>query len=307
MTWGAPEQIPGWELLPISEYASIVWRVASVERKAMHLGSRYCPTRIAPYSEMDPYGGLVHPSCDDVGCLDLHHDLLAITSTKVAAQLGRGARPLRPAAYLARVTSNALADHKRSRRASMGLPARPHRKDGVAGKVRQALEADGSRVGEWHATMFRILCAYIGTSGRQSHQWPIEGLLLERMNHFPEAGPELNNSTQVKREIDLVVAVAQNVAGHQWTFVNLTMPLITGVIHDELPDEVTYEQSDPTDAMLATDLRKCYLRLRKLGTQRKDAIRKAAVEVTGHELTSVTPEIERWLQELEAVGSGISR
>ncbi|HMQ64829.1 MAG TPA: hypothetical protein PJ992_00945 [Arachnia sp.] len=89
-------------------------------------------------------------------------------------------------------------------------------------------------------------------------------------------------------------------AGHDWVYTNLTLPLQAHGHHAELTDFVASTTfDDPESAILAARLRAAYQRHRAAGLTTDAAFTRASVEVTGLPAPELTPDLAIALEELE--------
>ncbi|TRY16880.1 hypothetical protein FOJ82_13485 [Tessaracoccus rhinocerotis] len=271
------------------------WNASREDRGTKFHNRGTCYTREAPYGPQDPHGRGLHEVCRGAGCLDLLHELVAAILLKLMAKLD-GGTVADPGAYAYRVARTALVELSRSARTAAGYPAKPGRDDGVPARVNVALlDAAGHR-GPWLVVLFRILRAYPFSPNHVAGRWPIDGLLQEREKHFPDEG---STTSMVRREVAMVIQVAKQVAGQDWVYSNLTLPLLSNGGGQTLPENLCRPEDDHIEQLLAAMFKDAYLRLRRCGHVALDAYRVATVEVTGRPAPKPTPQILTALRELE--------
>ena len=281
---GALGTLSLWGDIDVEQIAPPTWTATAEARKARHRETGYCPTWRAPYGPQDPLGELVHGVCRNNGCFDIYHDLLAGVVSKVRrhVELHPGQPIDNLPAYVSRVARRELSELQRSGRTRRGLPAKPTRNDGVAGRINSVLRRD-PLTGEWLEVLFRILRAYPFSPHHVCGAWPIDGLVEERAKYLPGG-----SATLVRREIDLVMATATTEAGWDWAYENLTAPLMTEGDPGELPDDAP----DPdtvrfADTAMAGRLKDVYWGFRGRGFSARAALTEASREVCGF-----VPEID---------------
>ena len=283
------------------QLADAAWLTARAERVVRYHAHGSCPTRHAPYGGHDPDAASVHTACRASGCLDLHHDLLARLMRKLGSHPDpSGIKDL--GAYAYRVAGTELVEMKRAERTAVGFPAKPTRRDGAAGRVEVALEASGVD-GAWLVTLFRILRAYPFSPTHVPGRWPVDGLATERARYFPD---ETGQAAAVQRDIAGVLARAADLAGHQWVYDNLTLPLNAGGAPSVLPDNHAASTDDDTHALMGRMLLQAYLRERSAGLGQREALAAAARRVTGLGAPAHTRDVQRALNELEDAAGGLA-
>lgn len=282
--------------------ADAVWVATRADRAAHHHPHGHCPTRLAPYGTEDPVAATVHSTCRGVGCLDLHHELLARVMRKLDDHRDpAGIKNL--SAYAYRMARTELVELKRAERTAVGFPAKPTRRDGAAGRVEAALEASGPD-GAWLATLFRILRAYPFSPTHVPGRWPVDGLAVERGQFFPD---EPDQPAAVRRDIATVLTRAADLAGRSWVYDNLTLPLNASGTPSALPESHRADDSDDqTHALMGRMLLRAYLRERAAGLTQRDALAVAARQVTGLGAPLHTRAVEQALNELEDAASGLA-
>lgn len=241
-------------------------------------------------------GDGVDEACSSSGCLGFFHDLLIRVVHKIRRH--HELHPEQPVdnlpGFAAQVARSEITELQRAQRVSRGLPAKPTRNDGVAGRINSVLARD-AHTGEWLVTLFRIMRAYPFSHHHVCGSWPIDGLAEERAKFLPGG-----DARQVRREIDLVLATATAEAGRTWVFNNLVMPLMSHGDHIELtPDQPDPKETNYDDAALATLLREAYWRYRGRGYSSRAALRVASQQVCGIR-APINAETDKILNELEA-------
>lgn len=273
--------------------AHAAWMATREERADRYHRGLHCPTRTAPYGTFDPYGQAIPELCAAAGCLDLLHDLIARVLTKLDAP---AARIDNLAAFSCSVARRELVEVKRAERARAGLPARPSRTDGVAGRVDAVLRQTGDGTAEWLVALFRIMRTYPYRPLHVPGRWPVDGLTRERELLLPH---ETSSPIVVRTEIARVLRIAKDVAGHDWVYTNLTLPLQAHGAQSELPDMLPATNPDAETMILGRQLKQTYQRLRLAGLNPDTAFARAAFEVTGLAAPLLTPELIEALAELE--------
>lgn len=226
------------------------------------------------------------------------HELMSLAVVKIRVQRERHpSTPIaNPGAYAERTMRSELVEWHRTARVAQGFPAKPSRSDGVAGRVVLALDGSGPGEHGWLVTLFRIMRSYPFSPDHVCGRWPVDGLCIERLNYFPDqpVGPET-----IRREISLVMAVARRVAGPQWVYDNLVMPLTSNGETCRLPEDWARDEELDLESLLSRWLRTSYLRHRAAGLARHAALRLASLEVTGLEPPEAGPALDLLLHELE--------
>ena len=253
-----------WSGIDIAPVAEAAWHIAHAERSARFHRLASCPTRTAPYGRKDPEGTGLHPSCQETGCLDLHHDLIE----RMVNQLARDNRrhPDRVIknlpAYLTRVARSQLSEQKRAERVRIGAQAKPTRSDGAAGRVMARFEAIGGLRGEWLTRLFRIMRSYPFSSTHVPGRWPVDGLVEERAK-LPDGHTPTRE--EIRKDIAFVTETSTHILGSRWVHENLTIPLISNGAFEELREEHTATDIDLTDVVLGKQLIAVYRHLRAGG------------------------------------------
>lgn len=277
--------------------AEATWSATRDERRARFHRGAPCPTRVAPYGATDPYARRVHELCAQSGCMDLVHDVIARVLKKLDTTPGKIDDP---AAYTFQIASRELIEVKRSTRSNSGFPARPSRNDGVAARVNAELETRSDHRGAWLISLFRILRAYPFSTHHVPGRWPVDGLVEERAAQLPG---EPQSRTVVRREIAEVIAIATLIAGHDWVYTNITLPLHAHGNQAELQECNDGTDVDLESAILGVRLREAYLHHRTAGLSTQDSFTRAAVEATGLTAPAITSDLAAALDELEAQAS----
>lgn len=107
-------------------------------------------------------------------------------------------------------------------------------------------------------------------------------------------GPET-----VRHEIEWVMTVARRVAGPQWVYDNLVMPLTSNGATCPLPEDHACDEELDVESLLSRWLRVSYLRHRTAGLARHTALRLASLKVTGLEPPAPGPTVDLLLRELD--------
>ena len=226
---------PQGEAMSWQEMGVLVWPHTRQERNRLHGQHAYCP---APKS-WDPDIHSLDARCESVGCFDLFHDVLLAT----VHRMNQHDRPptTNVPAYVARVVQHELVERQRRHRVSMGFPAKPSRSDGVAGRVIAAITAGSSEPDRtWLVSLFRILRSYPFTPGRTTSVWPLDGLTAEKCQ--ADSHPRTIGSSEARAElrgdVEHVLAIARQVAGPQWVFDNIQLPMLAFHGCVELPEQL---------------------------------------------------------------------
>lgn len=276
--------------------APATWTATAEARAAQHSPGGYCPTRRVPYGPWDPRGKLVAEACHSSGCFDIFHELLIGVIAKVRRHIelhpGRSIDNL--PAFASSVARTEVTELQRTGRTRRGLPAKPTRNDGAAGRINSVL-ARNPEIGEWLIILFRILRAYPFSRHHVCGSWPIDGLVEERAKYLPGG-----DTSVVRREIDLVLATATAEAGFDWMYDNLTGPLMSEGVPGELADDLPDAAAVPfADKAMAGLLHRAYWAYRGQGYSRRAALAEASREVCGF-VPAIDATMEEILDELEA-------
>ncbi len=284
------------ELTPEQRMAEAAWLATRDDRRARVHRNGFCLTKVAPYGGDDPLASRVHDVCRDSGCLDLLHELLARMLAKLGPD-GSATAISDTGAYYYRVATRELVEIKRGERTALGFPAKPTRLDGAAGRVDAALRAGDETSGEWLGSLLRIMLAYPYSPHHVAGRWPVDGLATERAHHYPH---EADQPDAVRHDIATVLACATDVAGRQWVYDNLTLPLNSSGPSTAIPETMAVEPRDETHALTGRLLAQAYRKHRAKGLAKRDAFTAAVLEVTGLEAPRHTRAIEQALSELES-------
>lgn len=281
-------------LLMLQCVAEAAWGATREERKTRFHNGYPCPTRTVPYGAANRDGHLAHERCVLSGCLDLFHDVVVHVLIKLGAEEESAVD--NPAAFSFRIASRELVEVKRNERSHSGFPAKPTRNDGVAGRVNAALDSHHDDHGAWLVALFRILRSYPFSSQHVPGRWPVEGLAQERARRLPR---ETSSPEIVRLEISQVMSIATTVAGPDWVYTNLTLPIQASGARAELPDTLASPSEDVETRILCGRLRETYQHLRRAGLTPQQAFADAALQVTGLPAPLITPELAEALEELE--------
>ena len=296
MGLGLLETTTLWGGIDVVRIAPATWTATAEARAAQHSPGGYCPTRRVPYGPADLRAELVADACHSTGCFDIFHDLLVGVVAKVRRhiELHPGQSIDNLPAFASSVARCQVSELQRTGRTRRGLPAKPTRNDGAAGRVNCVL-ARKPEIGEWLVILFRILRAYPFSRHHVCGSWPIDGLVEERAKYLPGG-----DRSVVRREIDLVMATATAEAGFAWMYDNLTGPLMSEGVPGELADDVADPAPVPfADKAMAGLLHRAYLDLRGRGYSRRAALAEASREVCGI-VPVIDAAMEEILDELEA-------
>ena len=138
-------------------------------------GACLCPTRFAPYGHADPLAQQANLRCWEDGCMGIVHSIYAATSDRLARRAGSDRQAVADRMRYARtVVASQVAELDRGRRVARGLPARPTRNDGIAGRINEALDAAaaGPTEARWLVQLFRMIRGYVCRDNRTSTTWP---------------------------------------------------------------------------------------------------------------------------------------
>lgn len=263
--------------------AEFVWFGTATLRRRAHVavGQRACPTRAAPYTSAV---ATVHQLCRDSDCLGIVHDVYARVLGRLE-QLGESLAMVaeRPG-YVRRMVGSQVADYEREARVRRGLPAKPTRNDGIAGRVNDALEECVE--GEWLRILFRVMRGYACRDGRTSSAWPLDAWTGEKSAHdggLRGVGTAAARA-ELLRDIQTVLRVAGRVAGKPWVNDAILHPLQTCMLPlDAEHDKTAAPQAQHADVVAITDLRRRFRRLTLAGVPVEAALRQSALEVLGAE------------------------
>lgn len=274
--------------------ATAAWQASRELRAARFHPAGACPTRSAPYGAADPQARGTHEICAASGCLDLFHEVTTRVLEKLdGADLSRVADL---AAFAFRIAGRELVEIGRAERTRLGFPARPTRGDGIPGRVNTALREAHAHQGEWLVALFRIMRSYPFSPRHVCGRWPVAGLVHERATILPG---EASSAALVHREIGRVLSIARRVAGHDWVYANLLLPLNAHGSSAELSETLTTVTPDPETAILGAELTRTYQRFRLAGLSPQTAFARTSLEVVGLPAPLLTPELTEALEELE--------
>lgn len=219
------------------EVAVLLWPLTREVRDQLHGPHTGCPTRRIPYSERDPDARWLSATCRAAGCLDHLHELLLATMNRLEHTDLSTVQDL--PRFVSRVARNQLVELRRHERVAAGYPAKPTRTDGIPGRVCLALSSVADPASRsWFPVLFRILRAYPFAPGRTTATWPLDGLTAEKSGM--DGRPRLIASRQARQEIaddiHAVLAIAEQVAGRDWVYDNITSPLLAYRTMTELTD-----------------------------------------------------------------------
>lgn len=282
--------IGDWGVETTGVLAAAAWRTSTKERVQRFHAQYFCPTRNIPYSDLDPAATQVHGACRAGGCLDYFHELL----TRVLHKLARRTHVKQLASYATRVAQAEIVELRRAERTAMGFAARPTRTDGVPGRVAQALDAQDPT--GWLRRLFRIMRSCPFSPHHVPGQWPIEGLRAELQQHHPAAD---DCAQRIRQDIKQVMRIATEIAGKDWVYEQLTLPVITGRAAAPLPSEPPAQDSVELDEVLHAQLRGAYTAARSAGMSPHTALARAAMQVTGLPLPRLDRETRSALADLD--------
>lgn len=220
----------------MEDLAVLIWQETVAVRREAHASSGVldrCPSRLAPYGPQDPHGVCLDSTCRDCGCLDLVHEVFCRCSAKLTAAVERAAAApeergvRRPAGYARLIVRNEVTEMVRAERVARGMPAKPSRSDGVAGRVNRALLAragDDQTAGQWLVVLFRVMRSYVCRPGRTSGEWPLDALCSHKSacDGVLRVVGGCAARQELRADVDTVLAVAIAEAGHTWVYENLT-------------------------------------------------------------------------------------
>lgn len=295
--------------LTLPELSDLIWQHTAAQRRQLHrdAGMSGCPSRQAPYGPEEEGHRPVPPSCFAVGCLDLVHDLLLDVRGKLDKRYSAGGTmPAEPHRYANSVVVNSVRDRRREGRVARGLPAKPTRTDGVAGRVIAALrdEASDPDASAWRVTLFGLVRAYPCTLGWPGRNWPLDAWSQEktrRDRQLRDIG-SIAARTEISNDIEEVLRTADEVAGPQWRYDNITQPMLHGT--DPIPHDLVPEwhpdhptEAGPDDEVLMLLFESCYAQLCAddpglTPAGRRAAARAAARRIFGEPGAAMGPGLE---------------
>lgn len=294
---------PVFATLTLEDLSLISWQATAHARRQLHASTHgaSCPTRFAPYSSANPTGAATDARCDTAGCVDLFHDVLADTLSRLrATPPDTASRVEEPARYVGRVVGRLVVDRARSDRVRLGLPAKPGRTDGRAGRVRDALRVADPERAEWLEALLRMLLSYAHKAGRTAAVWPLDGWALEKCKHdhrLRDIGVESRD--EIRSDIAEVIRTATAVLGPAWVHVNIHHPLLCAMPPEAIDEAVPAPPVEFDDLTLTAWLRTEYVSRRRAGESPDESARWAVRRVAGRELGVPDPEVRRAIRELE--------
>lgn len=243
--------------LPPAPVVAAVWSELWPLRDFAH-GPRRCPTSAARAAALLA-GTPVPRDCE--GCYDLLVDCLTLLPD----------RPVRPA-YVRTVARHLAADRMRQANAALHGVSRPDRRDGAVGRVRAALtdQPDGT----WLDTLLTLVLRAASTRGPVPvTTWPLAAFAEARARHTTSPG-------SVRREVDVVLATAERVAGRDWVDAYVHAPLRArsaayGALRLDDPETPDVPDTPTADAPLTAAF------WARLSGDAPAALRAAATAVTG--------------------------
>ena len=282
---------------------SLVWQLSRRVRRTAHLsaGHRSCATVIAPYSPQDPNGRLIREICVLDGCLDIAHDIIVSVSARLAADSTLVRDDGR---YVNSIVSREVSNYERSQRAALGLPAKPTRSDGVAGKVIAELNrrAATENEGEWLVQLFRMIRAHVCRM-HQGNDWPIDHWLAIKYEAAGRLRLERpDERAEIKREIVLVLATAREVAGQAWVHHNILHPLLANRYAEQIDDAALTLSAIESEDPFRNDADRfgmAYILARRKGDHAEEAFRTAFTQVFDRNPPPLSREHRRHLLKME--------
>ena len=274
------------------ELASVVWWGTHTLRVRAHAarGASLCPTRFAPYGHADPLAQQANLRCWEDGCMGIVHSIYAATSDRLARRAGSDRQAVADRMRYARtVVASQVAELDRGRRVARGLPARPTRNDGTAGRINEALDAAaaGPTEARWLVQLFRMIRGYVCRDNRTSTTWPTDAWAAEKCR--ADGGVRGLGTDAVRQEIlddiHTVLSEAQRVAGRAWVNVSILHPLmaVVGPLTDEFAQQLPGSDPDPAEQALLRQFMTRYAAYRRRGQHPAGAFRTASLEVFGQE------------------------
>jgi hypothetical protein len=280
-----------------AELAEIVWSGTASLRVRAHAaaGDTRCRTRIAPYS--DNLGATPHQACRDTGCLGIMHEIYARTASRLFQSGERNSHIANRLAYARRIVATQIADFDRERRVARGLPARPTRNDGIAGRINQAMDSicSDSEASTWLTTLFRMIRGYVCRDNRSSGAWPLDIWAGEksRIDGCMRLVGSASARAEITADIRQVLAIAEKVAGRSWVNASILHPLLTYTtpLTGAVCDTVTARQPHPVELISADDLRQRFWTLVSGGLDAQSSWVRAARDVMGRDPVSDVTDI----------------
>lgn len=207
----------------LARLAESAWWESSALRLAAHrqAGMSGCPTRHAPYAARDAAGAAANRVCEAHGCLDVFHEVLLGCLEKLAGGIPERVEDVNR--YLRRVVANEVADLERRARVRRGGPAKPTRTDGVPGRVIAAIQRETGDESEWLIAVFRMVRSYPHRPGSLATAWPLDGWTAEKSAHDGRMRVlgTASARTEIRGDIDRVLAIATREAGAPWVHDNI--------------------------------------------------------------------------------------
>ena len=290
--------------------AELVWYGTEKLRLRAHLtyGTSSCPSRSTPY-----VGGFSGSQvCRDDGCIGVMHEVYAGTVSRLS-QSSAAHEIASRLAYARRIVATQVADLERSRRVARGMPAKPTRSDGIAGRIIAALTADcpSQERAVWLTALFRMMRGYACRDQRTSSEWPLDMWAAEKTRIDGQL--RLVGSTGVRAEvrgdIATVLNTSERIAGRRWVMDTILHPLlmVRVPLAEELERWIPALESPLVDHILAGQVQARFAELTAAGLDAQSAWRRSVRDITGQE-----PVDEVWtvLDDLHGhsrVGSGTRR
>jgi hypothetical protein len=299
----------------------VVWQATAKQRHELHRTANQfrCTQANAPYAESrsvtvsesasrapaQPNPKFV-VDCAGVGCLDFYHDVLVVAYDKLE---GLSARAQDWDRYLYRTVANVVADHKRTQRAKLGLPARPSRLDGRVGLVIEQIESEFPDQAEWLGCLFQMMREHVCRLGRTTTTWPLETWVGDQVKHgATPKDQEQDPLRSLSRDIERVTQIARKLLGQEWVYTNLT-----GALHQwsatselestELGAKAGAVAPDHESTLMSKALFNEYARARLAGRSSRQSVLAAANKVVGEtalvwnsEIAALTRLLDRELK-----------
>ncbi|MFC5262304.1 hypothetical protein ACFPJ1_09285 [Kribbella qitaiheensis] len=279
-----------------SGLAELVWFGTATLRHRAHavVGQAHCPTRGVPYAET---GGKVHQFCLDVGCLGIMHEIYARSIQRLSDRREAAAPVLDLLGYARRIVSSQVSEYERHGRVRRGLPAKPTRNDGVAARINSALDGqaadDHGRI--WLRTLFRMMRGYACRDNRASAVWPLDVWSTEKstVDGVLRSIGASSTRAELSKDIQLVLATAEKVAGRRWMDDAILHPLQTFVtpLTEDHQRLLAAAQADPADVVSVAELRGRFRSLMLAGASAQEALDRSADEVLGRRPSCEVDEV----------------
>lgn len=266
--------------------AELVWYGTEKLRLRAHLayGTPSCPTRSTPY-----IGGFSGSQvCRDDGCIGVMHEVYARTVSRLAQSSATQEIASRMA-YARRIVATQVADLERSRRVARGMPAKPTRADGIAGRIIAALTADCGAQGRalWLTALFRMIRGYACRDQRCSSEWPLDMWAAEktRIDGQLRLVGAAGVRAEIRADIATVLATSERVAGRRWVMDSILHPLlmVRVPLAEELERCIPAVEPPLVDHILASQVQALFAELTAAGLDAQSAWRRAVQETTGQE------------------------